>query len=158
MNLQELKDKGAIQAPHEPIEVTWEHADPKTGEWMVDTFIVHVRKMSVGWMDRMRTRAAREVAKDTVAKLKAKKNGTVAPKTASWSQAAALISAAILFGENADESLTYEEADLLDFQLSRALLRAFNIVNNRGPVDEDDENADEEKTDEQKQQEEEAKN
>ena len=150
MNLQDLKDKGAIQAPHEPIEVTWEHADPKTGEWMVDTFTVHVRKMSVGWMDRMRSRAAREVAKET---LKRKRNGKAKElKEVTWSQAAALISAAILFGENADESLTYEEADLLDFQLSRTLLRAFNTVNNRGPVPEDDDDG-EEKTVEQAQEE-----
>jgi hypothetical protein len=64
--------------------------------------------MSAGWLDRARTAAARAGA---------------------ISYRSAIISHAIIFGDDLDESLTYDEADILDDALAEALLGAYNAVN-----------------------------
>jgi hypothetical protein len=108
MELKDLRARGAfVAAPPVPTEVTWVHEDPETGEEMTDTFTVFVRRMSVGWLDRV----------------------TTARADSQRSFRAALISEAVLFGENGQESLTYDEAHQLDPGLATVLISAFNQLN-----------------------------
>jgi len=110
MELSELKAKGAfIEGVPEPVEVEWTHIDKETGDITIDTFIVHVLRKSVGWMDRAFKRARAD----------------------GGSQTAAIIAEGIRFGENANERITYEEASKLDIDLATALSTAFNKVNKR---------------------------
>jgi len=94
-----------------PTEVTWVHNDDESGEEMVDTFIVHVRRMSVGWLDRVLQPGTGAIDR---------------------SRTASLISEAILFGENGEEKISYADAYQLDFGLAAALLGAFSKVNRKG--------------------------
>lgn len=112
MRIKDLRDKGAIvKASLVPTEVTWIHTDEKSGEEMVDTFTVHVRRMSVGWFDR----------------------ALAAATTGERSRAASLIAECVLLGEGGEEHFTYEEAHQLDVSLANALLGAIQRVNRRGP-------------------------
>jgi hypothetical protein len=76
---------------------------------MTDTFTVHVRRMSVGWLDRVLIPGA----------------------DPNRSRTATLIAEAISFGETGAERMTYEEAYQLNFGLATALLEAFQKVNRR---------------------------
>lgn len=112
MDLKQLRARGGfVQAPPVPTEVTWTHNDKETGEEQVDTFTVHVRRMSVGWLDRVLL-----PGKDR-------------------SRTAALIAEGVLLGEDGKEQMTYEQAYLLDFDLAQALLKAFNKVNSKDASD-----------------------
>jgi len=111
MDLKQLRAKGAfIKAPPVPTEVTWVHNDPETNEEVTDTFTVHVRRMSIGWLDRV-----------------------IGPGTQNplRSRTAALISEGVLLGEDGAESISYADAYQLDFGLATALLNAFNRVNSK---------------------------
>lgn len=111
MDINDLKAKGAfVQVPPVPVEVSWTH-DGNDGEKVTDTFIVHVRRMSVGWLDRVFARS---------------RGNPDASRTA------ALISEGVRFGENGTEKLSYEEACQLDFDLGNALVAAFDRVNRDG--------------------------
>ena len=111
MDINELREKGAfVQLPPVPTEASWTHSDGNGGE-VTDTFIIHVRKMSVGWIDRV---------------------FDIGRKSKKSSRTAAIISEAILFGENGEEKMTYEQAFSLDYGLSLVLVRAFNKVNYSG--------------------------
>lgn len=115
MDTKQLRAKGAfIATDMEPVEVSWTHADPESGEEMTDTFTVFVRRLSAGWLDRVfaRTRVGGP----------------------GISRTAALISEGIGFGEGGAERLTYEEAFQLDFDLANELANAFNKVNTGGAV------------------------
>jgi hypothetical protein len=74
------------------------------------TFTVYVRTPSSGWLDRARTAAARAGA-DRI------------------SYRSAILSHALVFGENLDEHFTYEQADVLKDDLAEALMAAYNAVN-----------------------------
>lgn len=118
MDLRQLRAKGAfVKVPPVPTEVTWVHNDEETGEEMTDTFTIHVRRMSVGWLDRV----------------------FLAGDGRHLSRTATLISEGILFGEDGKERMTYEEAYQLNFGLATALLEAFQKVNRKeeagGPKD-----------------------
>lgn len=114
MKIKDLRAKGAIiKASLVPTEVTWIHEDEATGEEQVDTFTVHVRRMSVGWFDRALTAHA----------------------GGEHSRSAALIAECVLLGDNGEEHFTYEEAHQLDVGLANALLGAIQKVNRRGPDD-----------------------
>lgn len=110
MDLKQLRARGAfVKAPPVPTEVTWVHEDEESGETMTDTFTVYVRRMSVGWMDRVL------------------RPGTDPDR----SRTALLISEAILFGEDGKERMRYEDAYELNYGLATALLTAFNNVNRK---------------------------
>ena len=114
MDLKQLRERGAFVAPPVPTEVTWKHRDESTGEVHTDTFTVHVRRMSVGAIDRIRAAAANSSER-------------------SWM--ALTISEGVLFGEGGAEKMSYDEAYQLNFGLGRALLRAFNDVNETEELD-----------------------
>jgi hypothetical protein len=110
MDLKQLRAKGAfVKAPPVPVEVTWVHEDEETKETMTDTFTVHVRRMSVGWLDRV----------------------LVPGPDPMRSRTATLITEGILFGEGGNERMSYEEAYQLNFGLATALLEAFQKVNRK---------------------------
>jgi hypothetical protein len=111
MNLKELKARGAlVLSPPIPADVTWVPRVPPPGveEGTPVTFTVHIRIPSAGWLDRARTAAAR--------------NGAISYRSA-------IISHAVIFGDDQDEALSYEEADVLDDPLADALMAAYNRVN-----------------------------
>lgn len=111
MDLKQLREQGAfVKAPPVPVEVTWTRRDEDTGEERSDTFTVFVRRMSVGWFDRV---------------VGVTQSGTPRSRTA------LLISEGVLFGENGSEQMKYEDAYLLNFGLASVLLEAFNKVNGR---------------------------
>jgi len=108
MDIGSLRAKGGIvQAPPVPVEVTWTHEDPVTGEIVDDTFTVFALRLSVGWVDRIAARRVND------------------PET---SRSAAMISEGLRFGENGKEKMSYEDACLLDPTLARVLMNAFNRV------------------------------
>jgi hypothetical protein len=110
MDLKQLRAKGAfVKAPPVPTEVTWVHNDEETGEEMTDTFTVFVRRMSVGWLDRVLSPGPDQHR----------------------SRTATLISEGVMFGEGGKERMTYEEAYQLNFGLATALLEAFQRVNRK---------------------------
>jgi hypothetical protein len=107
MDIETLKAKGAfIQVPPVPVEATWTHPD-ENGEEVTDTFTVHCRRMAVGWLDRVFAMY--------------RTNPTA-------SRTAVIISEGIFFGEGGKEKLTYDQAAALDWDLSKALVKAFNKV------------------------------
>lgn len=122
MDIKQLREMGAfVPAPPVPVEVTWSHPDPETGEHMDDTFTIFVKKMSVGWFDRV-VGSSRS--------------------SESRSRTALLISEGVFFGENGSEKMSYEDACSLDFGFANALIDAFNRVNERNvPRDEEDSDA-----------------
>lgn len=107
MNLQEIRDRGGFVDPA-PVrkEVEWTHTD-NDGNVQVDKFAVHVRRQSFGVVERMLS------------------------GTDERSRSAVLVSGSILFGENADEAMGYEDAYQLDPSLAHVLIRAINEVNAR---------------------------
>jgi hypothetical protein len=126
MDIKTLSGKGAfVQSPPVPKEVTWTHEE--NGEEITDTFTVFVRRMSVGWMDRVMIPPPAP----------RRKKGAPSVKAKPWSRTAALLAGSILWGENGEEEMTYAQADSLDIGLSAELMRVFNEVNNpRGMDDE----------------------
>jgi hypothetical protein len=118
MKLQTLIEKGAlVQTPPTPREVTWTPTDPEGNPLEPVTFTVYVRAPSSGWLDRARTAAARAGA-DRI------------------SYRSAIISHALVFGENLDEHFSYEQADVLKDDLADALMAAYNAVNSTPPIPE----------------------
>ena len=118
MKLQTLIEKGAlVQTPPTAREVTWTPTDPQGNPSEPVTFTVYVRTPSSGWLDRARTAAARAGA-DRI------------------SYRSAIISHALVFGENLDEHFTYEQADVLKDDLADALMAAYNAVNAVPPIPE----------------------
>lgn len=114
MDLKQLRAQGAfIKVPPVPTEVTWIHDDPETGEEHTDTFTVHVRRMSVGWLDRV----------------------FLPGSDKSRSRTALLISEGILFGDSGAERMSYEDAYDLDFGLAAVLLGAFTKANRKEESD-----------------------
>jgi hypothetical protein len=112
MKIRDLRAKGGIvDSALVPTEVTWIHDDDASGEQMVDTFTVHVRRMSVGWFDRALTAHAGD----------------------DQSRAAAMIAECVLMGDKGEEHFSYEEAHQLHVGLANALLGAIQKVNRRGP-------------------------
>lgn len=110
MDIKQLKARGGIvTSPPVPVEVTWTHKDPETGELVTDTFTVHVLRKSVGWMDRAIRMSSRDVPNS--------------------SRTAAIIAEGIRFGVDGTERLSYEDAVLLDYDLASALIDAFTQVN-----------------------------
>jgi hypothetical protein len=101
MKLSELKSKGGF-VPTEPVKVSvrWERPD-ETME-----FDVHVRRLPAGEFERI----------------------YADPKDKERSKTAALISACILFGEKADESISYKDAYQLEPSLASALINAITEV------------------------------
>jgi hypothetical protein len=119
MKLQTLIEKGAlVQTPPTAREVTWTPTDPQGNPSEPVTFTVYVRTPSSGWLDRARTAAARAGA-DRI------------------SYRSAIISYAIVFGENLDEHFSYEQADILKDELADALMAAYNAVNATPPIPEE---------------------
>jgi hypothetical protein len=115
MDLKQLQAKGAyVKSPPVATEVTWRHVDEETKEEMSDVFTVHVRRMSVGWMDRVLSPVGADRGR---------------------SRTAMLISEGILFGEDGSEQMSYEDAYRLNFGLADVLLDAFNRVNQKGDAD-----------------------
>ena len=111
MKLQTLLERGAlVQTPPTAREVTWTPTDPQGNPSEPVSFTVYVKAPSSGWLDRARTAAARAGA-DRI------------------SYRSAIISHAIVFGDNQDEHFTYEQADLLKDELADALMAAYNAVN-----------------------------
>ena len=101
MKLQTLIEKGAlVQTPPTAHEVTWTPTDPQGHPLEPVSFTVYVRAPSSGWLDRARTAAARAGA-DRI------------------SYRSAIISHALVFGENLDEHFSYEQADVLEGRSGR---------------------------------------
>ena len=116
MKLQTLIEKGAlVQTPPTAREVTWTPTDPQGQPLEPVTFTVYVRTPSSGWLDRARTAAARAGA-DRI------------------SYRSAILSHALVFGENLDEHFSYEQADVLKDDLADALMAAYNAVNAAPPI------------------------
>ena len=123
MKLQTLIEKGAlVQTPPTAREVTWTPTDPQGNPLEPVTFTVYVRAPSSGWLDRARTAAARAGA-DRI------------------SYRSAIISHALVFGENLDEHFSYEQADVLKDDLADALMAAYNAVNAVPAIPEEGANA-----------------
>ena len=120
MKLQTLIEKGAlVQTPPTAREVTWTPTDPQGQPLEPVTFTVYVRAPSSGWLDRARTAAARAGA-DRI------------------SYRSAILSHALVFGENLDEHFSYEQADVLKDDLAEALMAAYNAVNAVPPIPAED--------------------
>jgi hypothetical protein len=97
MKLAELKQKGGfVSAEPVKVPVRW-----KRGDEVVE-FDVHVRRLSAGEFERI----------------------WLDPKEKDRSRSASLISACVLFGEKADEPITYKDAFQLEPTLSSALVDA----------------------------------
>lgn len=112
MKLDQLKSRGAF-ITGQPVRktITWVHADPENGEEMTDTFDVFVRRLSFGDVERIYLA------------------GTEGEQR---SRSAALISARLLLGDNADERITYEDAYQLDPGLAAKFLEAIAQVGEPG--------------------------
>ena len=116
MKLQTLIEKGAlVQTPPTAQEVTWTPTDPQGHPLESVSFTVYVRAPSSGWLDRARTAAARAGA-DRI------------------SYRSAIISHALVFGEDLSEHFSYEQADVLKDDLAEALMAAYNAVNASPPL------------------------
>lgn len=110
MDLKDLQAKGAfVKVPPIAKEITWRHKDDATGEEMVDTFIVHIRRMSVGWMERV-------FAKDK----KGRDRSTVA----------ATLAEAVTLGETGQQKIPYDLAFDMNLGLAETMMNAFREVNN----------------------------
>lgn len=109
MNLAELKARGGFVALA-PVakEVTWKHKDEATGEELVDTFTVHVKRQSFGAIESIWA------------------SGEERSKSASY------ISQSIRLGDKGKDSLTYDDAYQLDPSLAGVLIAAINEVNGTG--------------------------
>ena len=110
MNLKQLKAKGGVvDATLVKKEVTWKHVDSKTKKEVTDKFTVHVRRQSFGVIERL-----------------------FAPGEAEQSRNAKYISACVLLGAEADETMSYEDAFSLEASLGFAILNAVNEANGTG--------------------------
>jgi hypothetical protein len=111
MDLNQLRERGAI-VPSATVEteVSWTRPD-ETGRDITDTFTVHVVKHSFGTAERL-------VLADR--------------KDPDFSQRAMLISESIRLGEGGSERLSYEDAYQLEPRLARAFLDAVYEVNGLG--------------------------
>lgn len=108
LNLQQLRERGAFVDPVPvPKEVTWERKG-KDGEVLSDVFTVHVRRQSFGVVERMLS----NINDDR-------------------SRSAMLVSSSLLFGDNADEVMSYDDAYQLDPSFAHVLIKAVNEVNSR---------------------------
>jgi hypothetical protein len=111
MDLKDLIARGAlVSTPPTPREITW----TPSGESEPVTFTVYVRAPSSGWLDRARVAAAR-AGDDRL------------------SYQSAIISHAILFGDDQTEHFTYEQAEMLAPALADALMAAYHAVNTIPP-------------------------
>ena len=107
MKLQELRDRGGfVDAVPVKKEVTWKRKDG-AGVEQSDTFFIHVRRQSFGIIERLLSGDDQR------------------------SRSAVLISNSVLFGEQADEVMSYDDAYQLDASLAHVLIRAVNEVNAR---------------------------
>lgn len=112
MNLKELKEKGGIvDASLVKKTVSWTHLD-ENGNEIQDVFDVHIRRLAYGMVESM-------LRPDSSGKNR--------------SVTLLLISSAVVFGEDADEQLTYDEAYQLESGLTAALIEAVKEVNQLGP-------------------------
>lgn len=108
MKLSELKQKGGIvDASLVKKSVEWTHLD-EAGKVVTDSFDVFVRRLGYGVMER----AMRPDPNDPERSL-----------------TAALISEAILLGEQADEPISYRDAFQLQPSLAKVLAVAIREVN-----------------------------
>lgn len=102
MKLSELKAAGGfVSAEPVKVPVRW-----RRGEDDVTEFDIHIRRLSFGEFERI----------------------YVDPKDKERSRTAALISACVLFGEKADEPITYKDAYQLEPSLASALVAAITEV------------------------------
>lgn len=109
MNLAELKARGGFVALA-PVakEVTWKHTDEATGEELVDTFTVHVKRQSFGAIE------------------------SIWSGDKDRSKSAAYISQSIRLGDKGKDAISYDEAYQLDPGLAGVLIAAINEVNGTG--------------------------
>ncbi|MNO31436.1 hypothetical protein D3C76_214100 [compost metagenome] len=111
MNLEQLRAKGGIvESGQVKRSVEWTHVDEQ-GEVITDQFDVFVRRLSYGVM---------EEALATVG------------QSQNRSLTSALISAAVGFGEDGQETITYDEARQLHPGLAKVLSEAVRSVNGTG--------------------------
>lgn len=127
MNLDDIRARGAlVLSPPVPRDIQWVPVKPLPGDPPGEPIrgTVYIRTPSSGWLDRARTAAAR--------------NGAVSYRSA-------IISHAVLWGRKGIkhpdptnpgdfETLSYEDADLLDDALADELMRAYNAVNYPPPA------------------------
>lgn len=111
MKLDELKQKGAF-IPAAPVlkEVVWEHGD-EDGNTIEDRFDVFVKRASFGEMERFHQVDSADPER---------------------SRSAIFISQSILLGDDASESMTYEDAYQLEPSLARAFVKVINDANGIG--------------------------
>lgn len=112
MNLKELREKGGIiDASLVKKSVSWKHPD-EGGKEVEDVFDVHIRRLAYGMVESI-------LRPDSSGKNR--------------SVTSLLISSAVMFGEDADEQLSYDEAYQLEPGLAAALSIAVKEVNQLGP-------------------------
>lgn len=110
MNLKQLREKGGIvDATLVKKTVSWTHPD-ENGNEINDVFDVHIRRLAYGMVESV-----------------------LRPDGKSRSVTSQLISLAVLFGDGADEQLSYDEAYQLEPGLAAALSIAVKEVNQLGP-------------------------
>lgn len=106
MNLKDLKAKGGFVSS-KPVrkEVVWTRK--VDGDEVSDEFVIHVRPMSYGDIERI----------------------FIDPKDEERSRTAALLSESVLLGEDMKERLSYTDAYQLAPSLAAVLAKAVNEVN-----------------------------
>lgn len=109
MNLQELKAKGGLVESAPVLKpITWTH-EGEDGQLVTDDFTVLVKRQSFAVIERL-----------------------YAPEEQERSRNTKLIAECVLFGEEGDERLTYEQAQDLQPGLAFLLLAAVHEVNGTG--------------------------
>jgi len=117
MNLQELREKGGIVPPGlVKKSIEWKHRDD-SGEEVVDTFDVHIARVSFGIIENLIMSAAND-AKDNPEDKRAIN--------------AALIAESVRLGDEGKERISYTDAYQLHRSLGTALVRAVTEVNSLG--------------------------
>lgn len=108
MNLAELQARGAFVSAR-PVErtLTWVHAAPDSLEEVTDTFVVKIKRHSFGVLSDL-----------------------IESGSGNRSRSALLIASSIILGtDEAPETLTYDQAYLLDPSLAALFIKAINEVN-----------------------------
>lgn len=102
MNIKDLEKLGAfVSSSLEKIPVEWKHI--VDGKEKVDKFNIFIKSLSFGGFDRI-----------------------YHPSNKDKSSTALLISETVRFGENGEETISYEDADRLEPSLAFALNEAIN--------------------------------